>query len=91
MGHSSSTLMLSEESFSGMKVCISIADGRVWVWQRRGERYADACVMERDKWSEQGIMVWGAIGISHKSGPVIYQNIGPGRGNGSAVYRNKQG
>ena len=27
-------------------------------------------------------MVWGAIGINHKAGPVIFQNISPGRGNG---------
>ena len=27
-------------------------------------------------------MVWGAVGISHKAGPVGFQNIGPGRGNG---------
>ena len=27
-------------------------------------------------------MVWGAIGINHKAGPVIFHNIVPGRGNG---------
>ena len=27
-------------------------------------------------------MVWGDIGISHKAGPVIFQNIGSGMGDG---------
>ena len=57
-----------------------MADGRVRVWRRKGERYADACVMERDSWGGQSIMVWGAIGISHKAGPIIFVNIGLGRG-----------
>ena len=30
----------------------------------------------------QNVMVWGAIVISHNAGPLIVQNIGPGRGNG---------
>ena len=38
--------------------------------------------METDSWGGQSIMVWGAIGINHKAGPDIFQNIGPGRGNG---------
>ena len=42
-----------------------MVDGSVQVWRRRGERYVDACVMETDSWDEQGIMVWGVIGISH--------------------------
>ena len=62
--------------------CISKADGRVRVWRRRGESYADAYVMERDSCDGQNIMVWGAIGINHKAIPVIFQNTGPGRGNG---------
>ena len=32
-------------------------------------------------------MVWGAIGMKHKAGPVIFQNIGPGRGNGVMARR----
>ena len=38
--------------------------------------------MERDSWGGQSIMVWGAIGINHKAGPFMFQNIGPGKGNG---------
>ena len=39
-----------EESSCQMKVgsLFSMVDGRVRVWQRRGERYADACVMARE-------------------------------------------
>ena len=37
--------------------------------------------------SGQSIMVWGAIGINHKAGAVIIQNIDPGRGNGVTALR----
>ena len=77
------SVLFSDES----RFCISTVDGRVRVWRRRCERYADACVKERDTWDGQSIMVWGAIGISHKAGPVIFQNINPGRGNGVTALR----
>jgi hypothetical protein len=32
--------------------------------QRRGERFADACVLERDRFGGGSVMVWG--GISHR-------------------------
>ena len=83
MGHSSSTLALSamEKSPSQMKVGSVFFDG---------ERYADACVMERDSWGGQSIMAWRAIGINRKAGPVIFQNIAPGRyeSNRALVGRN---
>ena len=34
-----------------------------------------------------GIMVWEAIGINHKAGPVNFQIIGPGRCNGVTALR----
>ena len=71
-------VLFSDES----RFCISTVDGSVQVWRRKGEHYVDACVMERDSWGGQSIMVWGAITITHKAGPVIFQNIGRGRGNG---------
>ena len=43
--------------------------------------------MKRDSWGVQSIMVWGAIGISHEAGPVIFKNIVPGRGNGVTALR----
>jgi hypothetical protein len=33
------------------------------------------------------IMVWGVIGLNVKLGPVIFQNLGPGRGNGVTAAR----
>jgi transposase len=32
-------------------------------------------------------MVWGGIGLNVKLGPVIFQNLGPGRGNGVTAAR----
>lgn len=39
------------------------ADGRKRVYRRRGERYADPCVLEVDRFRRGSVMVWG--GISH--------------------------
>ena len=38
-------------------------DGRRRVCRRRGERFADTCVLERDRFEGGSVMVWG--GISH--------------------------
>jgi len=38
-------------------------DGRRRVYRRHGERFADACVLERDRFGGGLVMVWG--GISH--------------------------
>ena len=39
-------------------------------------------MMERNAWDDPSIMVWGGIGLNVKLGPVIFQNLDPGRGNG---------
>ena len=39
------------------------ADGRRHLYRRRGERFADDCVFERDRYGGGSVMVWG--GISH--------------------------
>ena len=39
------------------------ADGRRRLYRRRGERFADACVFDRDRYGGGSVMVWG--GISH--------------------------
>ena len=39
------------------------ADGRRRVYRRRGERFADACVVERNRFGGGSVMVWG--GIAH--------------------------
>lgn len=77
------TVLFTDES----RYCISTADGRTRIWRRRGERYADQCVMERDAWGGASIMVWGGIGLNQRVGPVVFQNLGPGRGGGITAAR----
>ena len=50
--------------------------------RRTGERYADACVMERDRWGGANIMVWGGIAYGERTQLVVlnFQDNGPGRG-----------
>jgi hypothetical protein len=36
-------------------------DGRRRVYRRRNERYADCCVIERDRFGGDSVMVWGGI------------------------------
>jgi transposase len=44
-------------------------------------------MMESNAWGGPSIMVWGGIGLNVKLGPVIFQNLGPGRGNGVTAAR----
>ena len=46
------------------------ADGRRRLYRHRGERFADACVFERDKYWGGSVMVWGGISQCVKS-PLI--------------------
>jgi hypothetical protein len=36
-------------------------------------------MIERNVWGGSSIIVWGGIGLNVKLGPVIFQNLGPGR------------
>ena len=45
-------------------------DGRRRVYRRRGERFTDACVLERDRFGGDPVMVWGRISLGLKS-PLI--------------------
>ena len=47
------------------------ADGRRRVYRRRGERFADACVVERDRFGGGSVMVWGGIFHGIKSQLII--------------------
>ena len=47
------------------------ADGRRRVYRRRGERFADACVVERDRFGGGSVMVWGGIVHGIKSQLII--------------------
>ena len=46
-------------------------DGRRLVYRRRGERFADACVVERDRFGGGSVMVWGGIAHGIKSQLII--------------------
>ncbi len=58
-----STVLFSDES----KFNVSNADGRKLVYRRRGERYADCCVLEHNGWGEGSVMVWAGISAEHKT------------------------
>ena len=47
------------------------ADGRRRVYRRRWERFADACVVERDRFGGGSVMVWGGIAHGIKSQLII--------------------
>lgn len=51
------SVLFSDES----RFNISHADGRERVYRRRGERFADACVIERDRFGGGSVLVWGGI------------------------------
>ena len=47
------------------------ADGRRRVYRRHGERFAGACVVERDRFGGGSVMVWGGIAHGIKSQFII--------------------
>jgi hypothetical protein len=54
-------------------------DGRSFVYRRRGERFADACVLERDRFGGGSLMVWGGISQGLKSPFInwhVFKHIG---------------
>ena len=50
------------------------ADGRVRVYLRQHERYAQNCVLQRDRFGGGGVMVWGAINHSFRSSLIVVRN-----------------
>jgi hypothetical protein len=52
-------IMFSDES----KFNFKFSDGRLRIYHRCRERFADGCVKETDRFGGGGVMVWG--GISH--------------------------
>ena len=53
------------------RFCLSHGDGRVRVWRRHRERYADACVVEHDRWGGGSLMVWGGIHRGGRTGLIV--------------------
>ena len=58
--------------FSG-KSRISHHDGRIRVFRRRGERFADNCLIERDRFGCWSVMVWGGIMGRKKTNLIVVQ------------------
>ena len=58
-----SEILFSDES----RFAMSHANGKARVWRRAGERFADACVMERDRWGGPSVMVWAGITATHRT------------------------
>jgi len=53
------------------RFCVSVANGRRRVWRRRGERYADCCVLEHNRFGGANVMVWAGISGLHRTDLVI--------------------
>ena len=61
-------LFSDESSFN-----LSHHDGRVRVFRRRGERFADNCLIERDRFGGGSLMVWGGIMGRRKTNLIVVQ------------------
>ena len=53
------------------RFCLYRSDGRQCVYRRRGERFADSCVVERDRFGGGSVIVWGGISHGLKSQLVV--------------------
>ena len=62
-------VIFSDES----RFSVSNAEGRVRVYRRRNERYAQCCVRERDRFGGGSVMVWGGIMGNVKTDRVVAQ------------------
>lgn len=50
---------------------VSHADGRVRIYRRRNERFAQCCIRERDRFGGGSVMVWGGIMGDRKTDLVV--------------------
>ena len=53
---------------------LSYHDGRIRVFRRRGERFADNCLIERDRFGGGSVMVWGGIMGRRKTNLIVVQD-----------------
>ena len=56
-------VLFSDES----RFILSFNDGRVRVWRRQGERYADATVREHNRYGGGSVMVWGGMSLGTRT------------------------
>ena len=59
--------MFSDES----RFCLRKLDGRIKVWRRAGERFADCCTDRVTSFNGGSVMVWGGISLRGKTNLVI--------------------
>ena len=50
-----------------LRFSVDFHDGRSRVWRMQGDRYADCCVAEHDRFGGGSVMVWGGISITGKT------------------------
>ena len=62
-------VLFSDES----RFNLSHHDGRIPVFRRRGERFADNCRIERDRFGGGSVMVWGGIMGKRKTNLIVVQ------------------
>ncbi|KAK7116368.1 hypothetical protein V1264_002059 [Littorina saxatilis] len=63
-------MLFTDES----RFCLEPADGCIRVWRRRGERFAEGAVLERQRFGGGSVMVWG--GISTRLRTPLYHVVG---------------
>ena len=57
-----STMFSDESRFN-----VSFADRRIHIWRRPGERYADACVVQHDRYGGGSVHVWWGFSYGHRT------------------------
>ena len=78
-----SRVLFTDESL----FCVHALDNRIRIYRRRGERFNDACVLQRDRWGGIRVMTWGGITHNMRVGPVFFLNQGQGQGRGVTAQR----
>lgn len=57
-----STMFTDESRFN-----MSMADRRIRVWRRRGERYAPGCIIQHNRYGGGSVHVWGGFSYRHRT------------------------
>jgi len=77
---------IGEQFFSPMRVdSVSVMPTDEFVFGGEEENAMQTPMSWR--WTHGVVMIWVAIGLDHLIGPIIFRNIGPGRGNGVTAQR----
>ena len=66
-GKTGGRFFFSDES----RFALSSSDGRIRVYRRRNERYADCCVLQQDRFGGGSVMVWAGINYGYRTQLVI--------------------